>query len=102
MANVDAEAEADDSRSNGQRSSAATVSRHTAVHAPSSTPPPDNAPLSAHAWQISIDSTSILCSTTSGSGIIACATPSTAPRTACGAACRLKAASRGRTLLVKR
>ena len=84
-----------------QRRSAATVSRHASAQAASSTPPPD-APLPVHAPQMSIDSTSILRNMTSRSGISACATPSTAQRTAYGAACRRKAASRGRTLLVKR
>jgi hypothetical protein len=51
---------------------------------------------------MSIDSTSILRNRTSGSGTSACAAPSTAQLTPCGAACWRKAASRGRTVLVKR
>ncbi len=60
-----------------QPRSAATVSRHASAQAASSTLTPD-ARLPVHAAQMSIDSTSILRSRTSGSGISACAAPSTA------------------------
>jgi hypothetical protein len=60
-----------------QRPPAATVSRHASAQAALSTPIPD-ARLPVHAAQMSIDSTSILRSRTSGSGISACAAPSTA------------------------
>jgi hypothetical protein len=63
---------------------------------------PDTGRLPVHAAQMSIESTSILRSKTSGSGISAYAAPSTANRTASGADCRRKAASRGPTWLVKR
>jgi hypothetical protein len=60
-----------------QPPSAATVSRHASAQAASSTPTPD-ARLLVHAAQMSIDTSSILRSRTSGSGISACAAPSTA------------------------
>ena len=56
---------------------AATVSRHASAQAAWSTSTPD-ARLPVHAAQMSIDSTSILRSRTSGSGISACAAPLTA------------------------
>jgi hypothetical protein len=84
-----------------QRRSAATVSRHASAQAASSTPTPDS-PMPVHAAQMSIDSNEILRNMTSGSGISACEAPPTAQRTACRAACRRKAASRGGRLLVKR
>jgi hypothetical protein len=84
-----------------QRPSAPTVSWHASAQAVSSTPTPDAA-LPVHAAQMWIDSASIVRNMPSGSGISACAAPSTAQLTACGAACRRNAAGRGRRLLVKR
>ena len=61
-----------------QPPSAGTVSRQASAQAASSTSTPDARLLPVHAAQMSMDSTSILRSRTSGSGISACAAPSTA------------------------
>jgi hypothetical protein len=71
---------------------AARVSWHASANAASWT---STRGVPVHAAQMSIDSTSILRNKASGSGTSACAAPSTAQRTACGAACRRNAVSRG-------